>query len=497
MTSDINSYFDEEYEYLPWNTLTPKEEAEQKAFQKALCERYNMSVGENSVISHNAHIYEVNHAVFGKKTQIASHALLRRIDFECGDNCSFNSYSVLHGKVRMGSNVRIAPGAKIFAENHGFKELDVPICRQQNTAKGIVIGDDVWIGANAVITDGVNIAGHSVIAAGAVVTRDVPEYSVMAGVPARLIKSRLAERKNEGSFIKAIDDFGKSVGKNYKTILSAYFKDGLYREKSGETRRAVCDAVEIAAFFDSIPPRCTKEELKDYISSFQKDECGYESVLSASYALEILGGKPIKFTFAENEWDWDKIDSLKWKTDAWDAGHILDIYATACRFNKKYYGTGTPEKMFTWLNSHLSPRDGLWGEGDTRLRVNGYYRASRGSYAQFCLLPPYAEKTIDTVLNYAEKCGVPQNACDALDIIHPLWLAAKSTTYRKTEGEAWCVRMLPVFMGMIKPEGFPFEAGGEPSLKGSEMWLSIIYLMCDYIGIAKALGYTPKGVHRV
>jgi acetyltransferase-like isoleucine patch superfamily enzyme len=490
------SYFDEEYEYLPWNTLSEKEEEEQKSWQGELEEKYNIKFGKGSVISKKAHIYEVESAIFGEKTQIASHALLRRLKIECGDNCSFNSYCVVHGKVKMGSFVRIAPGAKIFGENHGFSDLDTPICRQQNTSEGIVIGDDVWIGANAVITDGVNIGSHSIVAAGAVVTRSFPEYSVLGSSPARVIKNRLAERKNDEAFQKMISNFGEDITSRYKKILSSYFDGKAYAEKSGERRRAVCDAVEIAAFFSSDVPHVTKEKLVDEIKSFQRDECDYESVLSASYALEILGEKPIFFSFADEEWSWDDFDNLKWKTDAWDAGHITDIYATAKYFNKKYYGKKVPEKLFTWLSSHISPKDGLWGEGETLLRVNGYYRAERGSYSQFDIPVPYAERTIDSILSHAEKIGVPKNACNALDIVHPLFIALKNTNYRRSEAEAWCVKMLPEFLGMIKDDGFPFAEGEEASLKGTEMWLSIIYTMCSLLNKEKLLGYSPKGVHR-
>ncbi|MRR56886.1 MAG: acyltransferase [Deltaproteobacteria bacterium] len=95
-----------------------------------------------------------------------------------------------HGEIRIGSHVMIGPNAVIRASNHVTERSDIPIWDQGQTGGFIEIGDDVWIGANAVIVPNVRIGSHSVIAAGAVVTRDVLSYSVVAGIPARRIKSR-------------------------------------------------------------------------------------------------------------------------------------------------------------------------------------------------------------------------------------------------------------------------------------------------------------------
>ncbi len=492
----VDNYFKKEYEFLPWISLSDEEKSEQKVWQEALCEKYDITFGADSVVSKEAHLYSVKGS-FGKRTLIGSHALLRSLDITAGDNCSFNTYSVVHGKVTMGDNVRIAPGAKIFGENHGFSDLDKPICIQPNTQKGIVIQDDVWIGANAVITDGVVIGAHSIIGAGVVVTGDVEPYSVMGGNPARVIKSRLADKKDTESFKKMIIDFAEKAHASYDQILSKHFDGEKYinAPNNRETRRAVCDAVEIAALFDSVPKDLEKNAIIRAIRAFQEDKHEYECVMSASYALEILGEKPIRFDYVKNVDTWDFLESFSWKTDAWDAGHNTDIYATACYMNKKHYGEKTPRDMFTWLGINQCT-DGLWGEGNTNLRVNGYYRLTRGTYDQFKYKPGYINQAVDTILKYSKEKGVPQNACDALDIIHPLYFAKGFTNYRSKEGEAWCVKMLPIFIDKFTPEGFPFAFGEEASLKGTEMWLSIIYLMCDYLGMSNFLGYEPKGVHR-
>lgn len=492
----INDYFKKEYEFLPWNSLTKEEKKEQLLWQRELCENYPVTFGENSVVSQNAFLYQVR-GTFGKETLIGSHALLRCLDITCGDNCSFNSYSVIHGKVTLGSGVRIAPGAKIFGENHGFDNISTPIRLQPNTTEGIVIEDDVWIGANAVITDGVRIGAHSIVGAGAVVTKNVEPYSVVGGNPARVIKSRLADMKNSAELKNMVTDFSKKVGENYKAYISYYFDGENYINSKNhhETRRAICDAVEIAGAFNSVPKDIPKDKIIAKIRAFQEDRHEYECVMSASYALEILGEKPICFEYAEVLDPWGFASSLSWKKDAWDAGHNLDIYATACYMNKKHHNGIVPVDLFNWLSLNQN-EDGLWGEGDMNLKINGYYRLTRGSFDQFKLKPQRIKEAIDTVLKYAQEKGVPDNACDALDIIHPLYFLGGFTSYRKSEGEAWCVKMLPEFISMLDVTGFPFKKGEETSLKGTEMWLSIIYLMCDYLRLSSLLCYKPKGVHR-
>jgi acetyltransferase-like isoleucine patch superfamily enzyme len=82
------------------------------------------------------------------------------------------------------------PRVSFHAENHVYTDPDTPIRLQGVTRRGIVVEDDCWIGAGSMILDGVRISRGCVVAAGAVVTRDVPPYSVVAGVPARVIKSR-------------------------------------------------------------------------------------------------------------------------------------------------------------------------------------------------------------------------------------------------------------------------------------------------------------------
>jgi len=94
--------------------------------------------------------------------------------------------------VFIGHDTIIGPYCSIHAENHIFSDPDTPIRMQPCSRKGVHIGPDCWIGAKATILDGVTIGQGCVIAAGAVVTKSLPDYAVAAGVPARIIKYRNA-----------------------------------------------------------------------------------------------------------------------------------------------------------------------------------------------------------------------------------------------------------------------------------------------------------------
>ncbi|GAA4779719.1 acyltransferase [Olivibacter ginsenosidimutans] len=96
--------------------------------------------------------------------------------------------SVVIGPVDIGNNVLLAQHVAIAGLNHGYENIHVPPRLQGDNCKLIIIEDEVWIGANSVITAGVRLGKHCVVAAGSVVTKDVPAYSVVGGNPARILK---------------------------------------------------------------------------------------------------------------------------------------------------------------------------------------------------------------------------------------------------------------------------------------------------------------------
>lgn len=117
-------------------------------------------------------------ATFGSKVSI-------------GDNSGIGVNCELHGEVHIGNNVLMAPECIFYTVNHEFSKVDVPIRIQGNSnMKPIIVGDDVWFGRRVMVMPGVTIGDHSIVAAGSVVTRDVPSYSIVGGAPARVIKKR-------------------------------------------------------------------------------------------------------------------------------------------------------------------------------------------------------------------------------------------------------------------------------------------------------------------
>lgn len=93
----------------------------------------------------------------------------------------------------------MGPDVKIYSRNHKYDRVDVPIGKQGKSHHVTIIGDDVWLGANVVVTAGCNIGDHTIIAAGAVVTGDIPAYAIAGGVPAKVIKMRQGMSRNAGN----------------------------------------------------------------------------------------------------------------------------------------------------------------------------------------------------------------------------------------------------------------------------------------------------------
>jgi acetyltransferase-like isoleucine patch superfamily enzyme len=105
-----------------------------------------------------------------------------------GDHVRIGIGNVLIGPVTIGNNVILAQNVVVSGLNHGYADPQIPISRQPCTVGQIAIDDDCWIGANSVLTAGVHIGKHAIVAGGSVVTKNVPPYSVVAGNPAKVIR---------------------------------------------------------------------------------------------------------------------------------------------------------------------------------------------------------------------------------------------------------------------------------------------------------------------
>lgn len=115
-------------------------------------------------------------------------------NLEIGNNSGIGIASRIYGRVSIGDNVLMGPEVIILTSGHRYENADVLIRNQGRLPeKPVYIGNDVWIGARAIILPGVRIEDGAVIGAGAVVTKDVPPYTVVGGVPAEVIKHRIKE----------------------------------------------------------------------------------------------------------------------------------------------------------------------------------------------------------------------------------------------------------------------------------------------------------------
>ena len=131
-----------------------------------------------------------NNVTFMKNTYVYAHDGGKIL---IGNNFIINSNSQLgasFGKISIGNDCAIAPNCVLRASNHTFDDSDVPFMKQGHTYGEIIIEDDVWIASNCVITANTKIGKSSIVGAGSIVTKNVEPYSIMAGVPAKLIKKR-------------------------------------------------------------------------------------------------------------------------------------------------------------------------------------------------------------------------------------------------------------------------------------------------------------------
>jgi acetyltransferase-like isoleucine patch superfamily enzyme len=148
--------------------------------------------GRHAIIHHSVRMDTPPYRKFwlGDYSVVESFACINNAvgDVIIGNHTRIGLHNTIIGPVTIGSHVNLAQGITITALNHNFDDSEKRIDQQGISTKEVVLEDDIWVGANAVILPGVTIGKHAVVAAGAIVTKDVPPHSLVAGVPAKVIR---------------------------------------------------------------------------------------------------------------------------------------------------------------------------------------------------------------------------------------------------------------------------------------------------------------------
>lgn len=532
------------FDHCPWlfaEGATEEQLRGQRTRQQAI--GGDSDIGERCYVAESAAVFP-DLLRLGDDSYIAAQAYVTG-ELTTGTDCTLNPFTTVRGTVVLGDGVRIGAHTSLLGFNHSF-DPDRPVFRQPLTSKGIKVGDDVWIGSHVIVVDGVTIGDHCVIGAGAVVTKDLPAWTVAAGNPARPLRDR-RDTPAAAAPRSALARFADTARAQAGDLLARCWDGERYVDRPGAapTVRAHCDAVEIAdLLLGSAPGHLAADEHVRRLAALQDPDTGLVPeadeplpsadgdgflgegaplyhILSVGYALDLLGASFPHPVCGASEMTARqlvvRLEGLPWRDGAWEAGAWIDAWATAAHWNLRHGGqdSGAAEALFGWLLSRADPWTGMWGDPspqEGRLQVvNGYYRLTRGSFAQFGLPVPHPERVVDAVLDHARDPrhfgAGRENACNVLDVAHPLWLCARqlgngsgSDGYRTADVRAWAERQLAAALTRWQDgKGFgfgPTGPGPQPGLQGTEMWLAIIWYLADLLGRSDELGYRPRGVHR-
>lgn len=503
-----------------WDTASEEARADQERRLADLRARGHQ-LGVRAMVSRLASVHPEALAL-GDRSYIAAHAHVSG-DVRIGDDCSVNVGAAVRGKVSMGRAVRVGSYSALLGFNHGFESTDVEVFAQPLTSKGIVVGDDVWMGSHVVVLDGVTIGSHAVVGAGSIVTRDLPAWAVTAGNPARVIRDR---RGPEADLKEELSALASRAREQVKHILERAWDGDAYRDHrdAEPTVRARCDAIELATLLADASVLSDRDhggELKGLQdpgtglvaelgevpampgTTWLPDQGTAYHLLCVGYALDLLGERFREAIHAIEGLHGvaleDALSRLDLTGDGWSAGALIDSVGTALTWATKA-GRPAPERLdmvLGYVTSRRDPDTGLIARGPTgRDAINGTYRALRGTAAQ------WSERRVDpvlaaTVADYADSIDWNgASACDGLDIVWLLWWARGEECLRdRSRSVARTVADL-VVNAWVPGEGIAFEGGGNPSLQGTEMWLATVWYAAELMGIADSLGFQPAGVHR-
>jgi acetyltransferase-like isoleucine patch superfamily enzyme len=592
-------------DFLPWEYArqgSEEDRREQAERHRELAAAGKTDFAADAFIASSAAVF-CDELRMGERSYIAAQAYVTG-EISLGADSTINPFAVVRGKITIGDGVRIGAHTSLLAFNHGTAVTDQPMFRQPHTARGITVGDDVWIGSNVIVLDGVTIGAHSIVGAGAVVTKDVEEWAVVAGNPARKLRDRrdtpapdrqvtptpdghdnaaavggpaapgsgtpsmASQPRSRGSdsaelglgaLPERTSAFAGRAREQVDDLLVRCWEGERFVDRPGLDHepaiRPWCDAIEISdLLLRRAPAGHTQDDLVRRLRVRQDPRTGLVApgdlsdaglaalagaaragldqpvesselavlqgpasyhILCVGYALQLLDScfeHPIRAVNSIDGFE-RRLDELPWARNAWSAGAGIDAAGTAIARNLNEHrdlGHGPLFTLMGWLTARVDPRTGMWGQphpDDGWLQVvNGFYRLTRGTYAQFGLPLPYPEAAITTLLAHTQDrrlfTGDGYNACNVLDVIHPLWLAGKQTDFGRAEGKQWAERILAGILDRwVDGAGFAFAPDGSddrsiPGLQGTEMWLAIIWLLTDYLGFSDVLAYRPRGVHR-
>ncbi len=172
--------------------MIPSGQHKPRLWVKWMVNPFKHKKGKGSIIRNRTRtdVFPYNKFELGERSVIEDFSTINNGvgDVIIGDRTIIGIGNVIIGPVSIGNDVMFAQNIVVSGLNHGYEDVSLPPSVQKETTAQITIGDNVWIGANAVVTAGVNIGKHVVIGGGSVVTKNIPDYSVAVGNPAKVIK---------------------------------------------------------------------------------------------------------------------------------------------------------------------------------------------------------------------------------------------------------------------------------------------------------------------
>ncbi len=179
--------------------LTPRNQARPRLWIIWFINPFKHKRGKHSLVRKSVRldVMPFNNFVLGRDSTIEDFSTINNGvgDIIIGERVRIGMSNTLIGPVTVGNDVIFAQNIVASGLNHGYEDISLPITDQKVSTDPIIVEDEAWIGANAVLTAGVTIGKHSIVAAGCVVVKDVPPYSIVGGNPGRLLKQYNPETK--------------------------------------------------------------------------------------------------------------------------------------------------------------------------------------------------------------------------------------------------------------------------------------------------------------